>query len=559
MNIINHNPYRIAGILSNATTREIERQKGRVKAYSKVGKEIKSDYDFQILDSVTRTEDSINNAFSDIQQSQDQVNYALFWFAEANPFDKTAIEYLKQGDQQKAIEIWKKVTNNKEVTSKNFSSFNNLGTLKLISHFQADIQTGIDAKIKLIESDYFKNFVHAVANETYTIDNEKQIEKFIDELLIQFKNQYSSSETLQLFSNCNGSTQKYLSKKFTEEPLHNIESQIESSKKKRNQNKEEAYEFGLRLFVNSKDDLSLLRSLLGTNDLKYKMIADNLAKEIMQCGIDYFQKWKEKKDPSEEGLKLLKYAKSIAIGSQTKDRIKENTEGIQEWAETAPIKEDLAFITRKLKSFQNSMDTISNAKSLVNSCKSKLQNIRVVLGSNDEFYLNISSAVVSNALGMVIDVVNEAQSGLEYNKAKLIRLPDIVSDAVSVISTMGSLDMNSQTRHRYSENKSTINGINSQLESVRRQIHSTNGSSSSSSSNSGCYIATMAYGDYDHPQVIELRNFRDDFLSKTIVGRYFIKFYYKYSPSLVEKLKNKQSINLIIRKGLDQFIKTIKK
>tara|TARA_R100000789_G_C2954160_1_gene135959 strand:+ start:82 stop:672 length:591 start_codon:yes stop_codon:yes gene_type:complete len=77
--------------------------------------------------------------------------------------------------------------------------------------------------------------------------------------------------------------------------------------------------------------------------------------------------------------------------------------------------------------------------------------------------------------------------------------------------------------------------------------------------NKGCYIATMAYGDYNHPQVMELRKFRDDFLSKTIIGRNFIKFYYKYSPSLVEKLKNKQSINIIIRKGLDQFIKAIKK
>ena len=77
--------------------------------------------------------------------------------------------------------------------------------------------------------------------------------------------------------------------------------------------------------------------------------------------------------------------------------------------------------------------------------------------------------------------------------------------------------------------------------------------------NTSCYIATMAYGNYNHPQVMELRRFRDNFLSKTIIGRNFIKLYYKYSPSLVEKLKNKHKINLIIRKGLDKFIKTIKK
>jgi hypothetical protein len=327
MNIINHNPYRIAGILSNATAREIEKQKGRVKAYSKVEKKIKSDYDFQILDSVTRTEDSINKAFSDIQQAQDKVNYALFWFAEANPFDKTAIEYLKQGDPQKAIEIWEKVTNNKEVTSKNFSSFNNLGTFKLISDFQIDIKKGIETKIKLIESDYFKNFVCTVADETYTIDTKIQVEKFVNELLKQFKNQYSILEILQLFSNCSASTQKYLSKKFTEEPLHNIEIQIESCKKNRKNNKIKAYQYGLNLNKNSKNDLKTLKLLLKTTELKYKTIADQLANEIMQCGIDYFNESIEIDSSNnylEQAKKITKIADKIAVGKLTKDRAKDS-------------------------------------------------------------------------------------------------------------------------------------------------------------------------------------------------------------------------------------------
>ncbi|MFD1014431.1 hypothetical protein [Winogradskyella rapida] len=489
MELIQNNPYRIAGVLSNATAKELEKQKGKIKAYTKVGKEIKSDFDFQILRSINRTEDSVNKAFSNVEQSQDKVNYALFWFLNTSPFDNTAIEYLKNGDEEKALEIWGKVTANKDVNSKNFSAFNNLGTYKLLSRDKSDIKRGIEAKIKLIESDYFESFVHSVADETYTIHKQKQSEKLIDELLTQFKKQYSSSETLQLFSGCNGTTQKYLSKRFTEEPLHKIERQIESCKKKRKNNNGEAYEFGLRLYVNCKDDLSLLKSILGAHDLKYKMIADQLANEIMQCGIDYFKAWQDTKDTSEEGLRLLKYAKSIAVGSQAKDRIKQNTEGIEEWAETAPIKEDLAFITNKLKSFQNASDTIANAKSLVNTCKSRLQNIRNILGSNDEFYLNISSAVVSNALGMVIEVVNEAQSGIEYNRAKLLLLPNIVSNAVSVISVMNSLDMNSQTKLRYIENKSTITNIHHQLQSIKKQSKSPRGpihTPSPSTDNEGC-------------------------------------------------------------------------
>lgn len=327
MELIQNNPYRIAGLLSNASAKEIQKQKGKIKAFARVGKEIKSDYDFEILGDITRTEDSIDKAFSNVEQYQDKVNYALFWFLNTSPFDNTAIEYLKNGDEEKAIEIWEKVTFNKEVNSKNFSAFNNLGTYKLLSQTQDDIKEGIEAKIKLIESDFFENFVHSVADETFTIDNEKQIKKLVDELLTQFKNQFSSTETLQLFSNCNGSTQKYLSQKFTEEPIHKIENQIESTKNKRKENNGGAYKFGLSLFTKCKEDLSLLKSLLGSSDLKYKSIADQLANEILQCGIDYFNDCKKKvisDDYLESAMKLTKLADSIAIGKLTKDRAKDS-------------------------------------------------------------------------------------------------------------------------------------------------------------------------------------------------------------------------------------------
>ena len=75
----------------------------------------------------------------------------------------------------------------------------------------------------------------------------------------------------------------------------------------------------------------------------------------------------------------------------------------------------------------------------------------------------------------------------------------------------------------------------------------------------GCYIATMAYGDYDHPQVMKLRSFRDDILSTSLIGRGFIRFYYFISPKLVILLKDFKTVNKLIRKSLDVFIKTIKR
>jgi len=331
MKLIQDNPYRIAGILANASEREVVRQKSKILKSAGIGRQVDSELDFPFMNTIDRTDlNSANKAFSGIEQNQDKVSHSLFWFLKANTFDETAINYLINGDKEKAVEIWDKVTNGKEVTSKNFSCFNNIGTLKLLSDSQQEIKEGLEAKIKLIESPNFSDFVHTVADQTYTIDNQKQAEKFVDDVLKQFKGKYSTSDTLKLFSNCNGTTKKYLSQKFTEEPLHKIESQIESTKNKRKTNKNGAYELGLKLFVNCKDDLASLKSLLGTSDLKYKMIADNLAKEVMQCGIDYFKELQETKNPIEESIKLLNYAKSIAVGSQTIERIDSNIEGIEE-------------------------------------------------------------------------------------------------------------------------------------------------------------------------------------------------------------------------------------
>lgn len=548
MELIKNNPYRIAGILSNATEKELQRQKGRITAHARVGKDTESDLDFQFLPTISRKEiEVVNKAFSNVEQNQDKVNYALFWFLNASPFDNTAIQYLKNGDEEKALEIWEKVTKDKDVNSKNFSAFNNLGTYKLLSRDKSDIKTGIEAKIKLIESDYFESFVHSVADETYTIDNQKQSEKLIDELLTQFKNQFSSSETLQLFSGCNGTTQKYLSKKFTEEPLHKIESQIESCKKKRKADKGRAYEFGLKLFTNTKDDLSLLKSLLGTSDLKYKAVADQLANEIMQCGIDYFNESQENDSGEnylESSQKLTKLADSIAVGKLTKDRAKDSLATLADMKDRE-VNQAIAILSSIKLAYEKAISEID----------AQVSAMRMTMSYNQSINYSKVDKMKANCLNWdkVVEVVG---NGISINDVEVIqrcsnqsKVAEYKSLVDFLLGKLGPIQIN-QVKHlcywkdvRAAQAKSTAKKVGSTI----------------SSASDGCYIATMAYGDYDHPQVLELRKFRDDFLSRTMLGRSFIKLYYRYSPSLVQRLKNKQGINLIIRKGLDQFIKTIRK
>jgi len=49
-----------------------------------------------------------------------------------------------------------------------------------------------------------------------------------------------------------------------------------------------------------------------------------------------------------------------------------------------------------------------------------------------------------------------------------------------------------------------------------------------------CFVATACYGDYEHPMVRVLHNFRDEILSSNRTGRRFICWYYKNGPSVAD-------------------------
>lgn len=81
--------------------------------------------------------------------------------------------------------------------------------------------------------------------------------------------------------------------------------------------------------------------------------------------------------------------------------------------------------------------------------------------------------------------------------------------------------------------------------------------SNKKSNSSGCYIATMAYGDYEHPKVLILRKYRDEILLHSILGRLFVKIYYFVSPKIVFVLRDQKSVNYFFRIILDRFVSTL--
>jgi hypothetical protein len=76
---------------------------------------------------------------------------------------------------------------------------------------------------------------------------------------------------------------------------------------------------------------------------------------------------------------------------------------------------------------------------------------------------------------------------------------------------------------------------------------------------SGCYVATCVYGSYEHEKVKILRNYRDTKLSKSLLGKLFIKTYYTISPTVVKYLGDNKLFKKINKKILDKIITKIKR
>lgn len=212
---------------------------------------------------------------------------------------------------------------------------------------------------------------------------------------------------------------------------------------------------------------------------------------------------------------------------------------------------------------------IKAAQFLITDSKVVLTKMRNDYGENDETVIDLSDQVVQIVINLVIKHINNHEIKKKQGDSFIlwIRHNDIgltepnTRECKEVLSKINSFLMTEKTRKRYKENYKIVSEnlkneqpfIANPLEALRLQRKV-----QQPLEDDGCYIATMVYGDYEHPQVLVLRGFRDSFLAHSLLGRSFIRFYYKYSPSWVKALENNRLINQAIKRSLNQFIKLLK-
>lgn len=459
------------GVLSNSPLKERIGNQNRLAAFAKVGKEVVFPNDFAeiISEKPIRTSETIASANNCINLDKDRLRFALFWFINGSAIDGIALKHLQTGNIYKAREIFEK--------KETFTSLINCG---IIAFVEENINTGFYNISKVIhDQTYRTELLQSLGITNLAITEDEMASLFIAELL-----KYIPANRL-LAAAINGKDRDIISKRALEEPISAINSAISVAKNTDARNASANLAAGKKLMTSTKKVLKEVRDIAGVGSPQYQMIADNLAKQILQCGINYYNNAPDDDvDSPRKAMELQEYALEIAVGKLTKDRCQENYDILKKAVDNMPPAE-VAVETRKikdeLKKFCQLPDKISHSVTLLNNTKPLLQAIKAKLGATNSFYISLSTQVVGNALHNIIEEVNQAQNyfmavikavkesgidpsllnyiGDDHSPAKIIdnKVKPVMREAWKATVLMDSFDMESDFKtNRYNPNRQSL-------------------------------------------------------------------------------------------------------
>ena len=440
LDIIRHNPYRLIGVFSTATRKEIVANLARIKANMRVNRQISFPADLDgVLSSLQRTAENIADAESKLTLPTDLIRYAQFWFIENTEIDKIAINNLSVGSYDKAISIWEK--------KENLSSVHNrILTFLIRGNYGKALELAF-----LFYGKYSFEFAQLILGKESNIVTSESLEHgFLDVLCDEIG---ASEVSLYIINKDWG---EYVGSKIVKPLIDDIDRSITVAKETKGKGANIRLSAGTKLMTDTLTPLRNLKSELSVSDSRYQIIADKLGLTILQCGIDYYNDSNDD-DAAFKAMKLQKYAQSVVVGKMAKDRCDENVRILEGIISKLPPLEVMAnhrAIQASLAAFAIKPDLISCSIQLIKDCAPHIVNIKEKLGSTHQYYLKISTTIINNALGNIIAEVNEAQNS-DFNTLKTTLI-----SAWRAQLYMDKFDLDPEYKEgRYKECREALHGI----------------------------------------------------------------------------------------------------
>ena len=586
---IAENPFRILALPANASEREIQKRIRTLSRYAEVGKEMELDFDFPVLGPVERSLEAIRRAASQIEHSQERLVHALFWFLKQDSVDEVALSHLAKGSKEKARSVWQKVPRTKSVSDRQLSALFNTGTLDLVDAFghegeqaQGRFVSAIHGKGALLEPESFLNLSALVAGKVANVDSAEVIKVWAKTIAVEASSSYLASDMgalIDVFKGCPPPVFQQLSEYFVSAPKHKVEAAIRTCEVARESAPTDASTAARTLFSESDEPLQILEQVWGVDSSQYDFVADEVGEELLACGLTYFKAHDHKEsdvDPGRDTEVAFDMALQRARGEILRQRIQENQEGLRGWLQGADkrkrwraVDTQLDFLSNKVEQFDavwvevyetgtvpplgsnEAQTAMAEVSRFLADCLPRLKEIRDAVGETDETYLVISDSVGQSALYVSFFAVQGYMAGVDTPGPSHRRvLESLLQKQTNNLTAVGRMSLDAKTRESVTTHLESNSALQTRL----------NPPPTSSAGNSGgCFIATMAFGDAEHPDVRALRDFRDNYLLPCRSGQAFVSWYYRHSPSWVSRCKNAAAVRWCVRHVLHFLVGVLPK
>ena len=511
--LIVENPYRLIGILSNSKIAEIKRNINKIKAFNKIGKDLKIEFDVEGISfpKFKLKDYSIDELSSSINSPVNKIKYSLFWFADINPGDAMGLKLLNDNKISECIELWSKIVKGKKVTKSNYSTFNNLSSLLLIKNIDKnkniffneessniEIKESINIKFKFLSSNFLTNYSESISSSSKSLTPKQMIDYYSDSIQKILETTFKQSEINSILNDLDDSVINKIHGDKTNVLIGIINNEIKKAADDRKKNTG-GFNIGNNLMINTKSQIIELKNILGKSNLQYKNYADKLARELESCGQLYL---------SENGsdysyISIYNFALLISEDLKLKTQIKNTIKSSKDLKKSEGAKEILIAI-KEYDEIKNK--TLTRVKSFLDTCETYLNKMKVSLGNKNELYVSLGSKVASIVMDTSIQVSNKqnqiqnseiesynisASAGIYTSSYSLqTTLEKTVRDLGKVnrlVKRLESMDLNKETKSFVERNKKILNTNLQQARKMLRQLstpsRSYNYSSPSYSSN----------------------------------------------------------------------------
>lgn len=413
MQSLRENPFRLLGLLSSSSSREIDSRSKKLRQYLEAGVEpnITPDYycpGFE-CEPMSRLPEVIKQAQERLALDQDKLLYALLWFVQMNETaDSVALGTLEQGNLAEAKSIWSQQVYTEDlelraVTKLNSSAFHNLSVCLLCSAQSADIVSGVKLGLMALEQGSVLSFLQEkLGIPSMSLQDVELL--YLNRLIrdMQKRRRGGLSQLLDLLVHQEYTAKKALMKSYALDAVRTLEETIERSV---HQSKTVT---GAGLAADEKllsgEILKQIAVSLPKNDPKYERASNALAKGVKSCGEGNFEDRSEQDDFASQ--RLMELCHKVRELCHKARELTHRDFSFPSYLSTALV---LYKPTDKQEKWMNG-GTFSAVHKFVDECEPLLAQIKEKLGEKSVVYQRYSTIVAQMTMGMFAGILDNTQN-----------------------------------------------------------------------------------------------------------------------------------------------------